>query len=81
MEYLIGIVGAVIAFLLYQVRSLWANKQLNDSKIEDAKLQTTQDQLASEIKAAKEKLAAIHPEKAQNMTDEEIVKFWKDNLQ
>ena len=81
MEYLIGIVGAVIAFLLYQVRSLWANKQLNNSKIEDAKLQTTQDQLSSEIKAAKEKLAAIHPEKAQNMTDEEIVKFWRDNLQ
>lgn len=81
MEYIIGIVGAVIAFLLYQVRSLWSNKQLNESKVEDAKLEVKQEALETEIKAAKEKLAAINPEKAKDMTDEEIVKFWKDNLQ
>lgn len=81
MEYVIGILLGVLGLLYYKFKHLLADKELTDTKIQDAKLETEEMFTKEKIQELQKQLDEQKiPKKAEDMSREEIIKFWKDTL-
>lgn len=81
MEVILGILallGGTILVLLKQVNKLKSDKKLSDIKAEDVKLEERQVQVQEEKSKLKEELRKVDEQKAADLSDVEVEKYWEN---
>lgn len=75
----LGLLGGAIVALLHKLRKLESDKKLNDITVEDAKQEQQQVQVQEEKDSLKKELAKVDEQKAADLSDEDIEKYWGDH--
>jgi hypothetical protein len=75
---ILGLMGGAIVALLHKLRKLESDKKLNDISVEDSKQEEKQSQVQEEKAVLKKELEKIDQQKASDLSDEEIEKYWGD---
>jgi len=81
MEIILGIItlmGGAIIVLLKKLSKIESDKKLTDIAIQDAKQEESQAQARQEKDVLKKELKKIDEQKAEDLSDEDIEKYWRN---
>jgi hypothetical protein len=81
MEIILGIItlmGGAIIVLLKKLSKIESDKKLTDIAIQDAKQEESQAQVRQEKDVLKKELKKIDEQKAEDLSDEDIEKYWRN---